>query len=46
MAELYNLKTDPGENNNLLNLPAHDAKKRELQVQLAEAKIRQGYIVQ
>ncbi|WP_198141402.1 sulfatase family protein [Verrucomicrobium spinosum] len=35
MAELYNLKTDPGENHNLINLVAHDARKRELQVQLA-----------
>jgi N-acetylglucosamine-6-sulfatase len=35
MAELYNLKTDPKEMTNLISVPAHDSKKRELQVQLA-----------
>jgi N-acetylglucosamine-6-sulfatase len=35
MAELYSLKDDPGETKNLINDPKYDAKKRELQVQLA-----------
>src|SRR4051812_11616744 len=35
MAELYNLKNDPGESKNLINDPKFDAKKRELEVQLA-----------
>ena len=35
MAELYDLKNDPGETKNLISKPEHDAKKRELQVRLA-----------
>lgn len=35
MAELYDLKNDPGETKNLINDPKFDAKKRELQVHLA-----------
>jgi N-acetylglucosamine-6-sulfatase len=35
MAELYNLKKDPGETKNLISDSQYDAKKRELEVQLA-----------
>jgi arylsulfatase A-like enzyme len=35
MAELYDLKNDPGETKNLISDPKFDAKQRELQVQLA-----------
>ncbi len=35
MAELYSLKSDPGETKNLINDAEFDAKKRELEVQLA-----------
>jgi len=35
MAELYDLKTDPEETKNLANTQQYDAKKRELEVQLA-----------
>jgi arylsulfatase A-like enzyme len=42
MAELYDLKNDPGESKNLINDPKHDAKKRELQVQLADLMDKAG----
>jgi N-acetylglucosamine-6-sulfatase len=35
MAELYDLKTDPEETKNLIGVHQYDAKKRELEVQLA-----------
>ena len=35
MAELYDLKNDPSESKNLISDPKFNAKKRELQVQLA-----------
>lgn len=36
MAELYDLKNDPGETKNLINDPQHAAKLRELQAELAK----------
>lgn len=35
-AEFYDLKNDPGETRNLINASAHNAKLRELQVQMAQ----------
>ena len=35
MAELYDMKTDPGETKNLIAFPQFEAKVRELEVQLA-----------
>ena len=36
MAELYDLKNDPGETRNLISTTKHNAKLRELQVQMAQ----------
>jgi N-acetylglucosamine-6-sulfatase len=35
MAELYDLKNDPGETKNLIGIPQYEGKKRELEVMLA-----------
>lgn len=40
MAELYNLKEDPGETNNLINDPACRDKVKELKAELARLKVK------
>jgi N-acetylglucosamine-6-sulfatase len=42
MAELYDIKNDPGENRNLIDNSKYSAKKRELQVMLATLEEESG----
>jgi arylsulfatase A-like enzyme len=42
MAELYDMKNDPGEYRNLISIPQYEAKTRELQVLLADLMDKSG----
>ncbi len=42
MSELYHLASDPGEDRNLINNPAHAKKLKELQSQLAQLLKKAG----
>ena len=43
ISELYDLETDPGEMNNLINSPGHQAIKNEMKKELEKLKTETGY---